>query len=187
MLFAVLGIQISYPKIFRLLSQNPNFTNWNKGFANKFTIEWDDVQEKLKKYGESELIDEEWEQVVWGACQRDPYLKSRVFSLLELLNLLRKRFGDTLEEEIEYAMAFASITSVDDDMEAKQAVQKVGNKTIFDGLDTKLSQLQSEGFPDQAIHNYKSLWGPLYEMCQKNDNYRISFAKTGTSSMTNPE
>lgn len=181
MLFAVLGIQISYPKIFRLLSQNPNFTNWNKGFANKFTIEWDDVQEKLKKYGESELIDEEWEQVVWGACQRDPYLKSRVFSLLELLNLLRKRFGDTLEEEIEYAMAFASITSVDDDMEAKQAVQKVGNKTIFDGLDTKLSQLQSEGFPDQAIHNYKSLWGPLYEMCQKNDNYRISFAKTGTS------
>ena len=64
MLFAVLGIQISYPKIFRLLSQNPNFTNWNKGFANKFTIEWDDVQEKLKKIWKSELIDEEWEQVV---------------------------------------------------------------------------------------------------------------------------
>ena len=31
-------------------------------------------------------------------------------------------------------MTFASITSVDDDVETKQAVQKVGNKTIFDGV-----------------------------------------------------
>ena len=181
MLFAILGIQISYPKIFRLLSQNPNYLNWNKGFANKFGIEWDDVQDKLKKYGESELIDEEWEQVTWGACQKDPYLKSRAFSLLELLNLLRKRFGDTLEEEIEHAMTFASITSVDDDVEAKQAVQKVGNKTIFDGLETKISQLQSEGFSDQAIQNYQTLWAPLYEMAQTTEKFRISFAKTGTS------
>ena len=181
MLFAILGIQISYPKIFRLLSQNPNYLNWNKGFANKFGIEWDDVQDKLKKYGESELIDEEWEQVTWGACQKDPYLKSRAFSLLELLNLLRKRFGDTLEEEIEHAMTFASITSVDDDVEAKQAVQKVGNKTIFDGLETKISQLQSEGFSDQAIQNYQTLWAPLYELAQTTDKFRISFAKTGTS------
>jgi len=181
MLFSILGIQISYPKIFRLLSQNPNYLNWNKGFANKFGIEWDDVQDKLKKYGESELIDEEWEQVTWGACQKDPYLKSRAFSLLELLNLLRKRFGDTLEEEIEHAMTFASITSVDDDVEAKQAVQKVGNKTIFDGLETKISQLQSEGFSDKAIQNYQTLWAPLYELAQTTEKFRISFAKTGTS------
>ena len=48
MLFAVLGIQISYPKIFRLLSQNSNYLNWDKGFANKFGIEWDDIQDKIK-------------------------------------------------------------------------------------------------------------------------------------------
>ena len=182
MLFAVLGIQISYPKIFRLLSQNSNYLNWDKGFANKFGIEWDDIQDKIKKYGESSLIDEEWEQVVWGACQKDPYLKSRSFSLLELLNLLRDRYKDTLEEELDHAMAFASITSVDDDVEAKQAVQKVGNKTIFDGVDSKLSQLNEEGYVNQAIQNYADLWKPLNEIKEKDkDKYRISFAKTGTS------
>jgi hypothetical protein len=182
MLFAVLGIQISYPKIFRLLSQNSNYLNWDKGFANKFGIEWDDIQDKIKKYGESSLIDEEWEQVVWGACQKDPYLKSRSFSLLELLNLLRDRYKDTLEEELDHAMAFASITSVDDDVEAKQAVQKVGNKTIFDGVDSKLSQLSEEGYVNQAIQNYADLWKPLNEIKEKDkDKYRISFAKTGTS------
>ena len=46
MLFAILGIQISYPKIISLLSQNPNYLNWDKGFANKFGIEWEDVQNK---------------------------------------------------------------------------------------------------------------------------------------------
>ena len=181
MLFSILGIQISYPKIFRLLSQNPNFLNWDSGFANKFGIEWEVVQEKIKKFGESELIDEEWEQVVWGACQKDPYLKTRAFALLELLNLLRDKFKDTLEIELENAMAFASITSVDDDIETKQAVQKVGNKTIFNGVESKLIQLQNEGFTAEAINNFASLWTPLNELVGQNKKYRISFAKTGTT------
>ena len=181
MLFAVLGIQISYPKIFRLLSQKPNFPEWNKGFGNKFGVEWDEVQEKIKKFGESDLIDEEWEQVTWGACQSDSYLRARAFSVLELLNLLRNKYKDTLEEELETAMTFASITSVDDDVETKQAVQKVGNKTIFDGVQTKLLQLTEEGFTDQAVKNYAALWSPLSDVEKNNTKYRISFAKTGSS------
>jgi hypothetical protein len=51
-------------------------------------------------------------------------------------------------------MTFASITSVDDDIETKQAVQKVGNKTIFDGVETKLTQLKEEGYVDQAMQHY---------------------------------
>ena len=181
MLFAVLGIQISYPKIFRLLSQKPNFPEWNKGFGNKFGVEWDAIQEKIKKFGESDLIDEEWEQVTWGACQSDSYLRARAFSVLELLNLLRNKYKDTLEDELETAMTFASITSVDDDVETKQAVQKVGNKTIFDGIQTKLLQLTEEGFTDQAVKNYAALWSPLSEAEKNNTKYRISFAKTGSS------
>ena len=181
MLFAILGIQISYPKIFRLLTQGPNFTQWTKGFGNKFGVEWDDVQEKIKKFGESELIDEEWEQVTWGACQSDSYLKSRAFAVLELLNLLRDQYKDTLEEELESAMTFASITSVDDDVETKQAVQKVGNKTIFAGVENKLIQLTEVGFSDQAVENFGCLWNELSNLEKANSKYRISFAKTGTS------
>lgn len=179
MLFALLGVQISYPKIFRLLSQQPNFTNWNQGFGNKFGVEWDDVQEKIKKFGESELINEEWEQVAWGACQSDSYLKARAFSVLELLNLLRTKYGEDLEQELERAMEFAAITSVDDDVETKQAVQKVGNKTIYNGIETKLSQLMEEGYVVDAINNFSSLWEVLSDKEQINSKFRISFAKSG--------
>ena len=181
MLFALLGIQISYPKIFRLLTQQPNFIEWNRGFGNKFGVEWDEVQEKIKKFGDSDLIDEEWEQVAWGACQSDSYLKARAFSVLELLNLLRNKFKDNLEDEIDSAMAFASITSVDDDIETKQAVQKVGNKTIYDGIGTKLAQLKDEGYSDEAILNYQSLWEPLSNILDANSKFGISLAKTGAS------
>lgn len=179
MLFALLGIQISYPKIFRLLSQQLNFTQWNKGFGNKFGIEWDEIQEKIKKFGESDLIDEEWEQVAWGACQSDSYLKARAFSVLELLNLLRMKYGDALEQELENAMEFAAITSVDDDVETKQAVQKIGNKTIYIGIESKINQLNEEGFVTEAVTNFSSLWNILSEKEQNNSKFRISFAKSG--------
>lgn len=181
MLFAILGIQISYPKIFRLLTQQPNFITWNKGFGNKFGVEWDSIQEKIQKFGESELIDEEWEQVAWGACQSDSYLKARAFSVLELLNLIRDKFKENLEDEIQNAMNFASITSVDDDIETKQAVQKVGNKTIYDGIATKLSQLKEEGYSEEAIRNYQLLWEPLFNILNENSKFGISLAKTGAS------
>lgn len=181
MLFAILGIQISYPKIFRLLTQHPNFITWNKGFGNKFGVEWDSIQEKIQKFGESELIDEEWEQVAWGACQSDSYLKARAFSVLELLNLIRDKFKENLEDEIQNAMNFASITSVDDDIETKQAVQKVGNKTIYDGIATKLSQLKEEGYSEEAIRNYQLLWEPLFNILNENSKFGISLAKTGAS------
>ena len=181
MLFAILGIQISYPKIFRLLTQQPNFVTWNKGFGNKFGVEWDSIQEKIQKFGESELIDEDWEQVAWGACQSDSYLKARAFSVLELLNLIRDKFKDNLEDEIQNAMNFASITSVDDDIETKQAVQKVGNKTIYDGIATKLSQLKEEGYSEEAIRNYQLLWEPLFNTLNENSKFGISLAKAGAS------
>ena len=181
MLFVLLGIQISYPKIFRLITQKNNFCNWNKAFASKIGIDLDDVKVKIAKFGETELLDEEWEQVVWGACQMDSYLKSRAFSVIELLNLLRAKYNDNLEEELENAIAFASITSVDDNVETKFAVQKIGNKTVYSGLESKISQLKEEGLPSMGLENYLKLWSPLNESMTINDHFRISFAKTGSS------
>ena len=181
MLFALLGIQISYPKIFRLMTQKPDFTKWDKAFANKCSIEWEEVQEKLLKFGDNNLVDEEWEQVAWGSCQKDPYMKSKVFSVIELLNLLREKYKETLEEEILESMTFASMTSVDDDIETKQAVQKVGNKTIFDGVDSKLIQLREEQSHEESVVAWGKIWSRLEGKSKENDKYRVSLAKTGCS------
>jgi hypothetical protein len=179
MLFSILGIQISYPRIFRMLAQQPDFTSWNKGFASKAGIEWNTVVERLEKYGENELVDEEWEQVCWAFCQTDAYLKSRSFSLLELLNVLREKYKEELVGQISNAMTFAAITSVDDDISTKQEVQKIGNKTIYGGLDTKLTQLTEEGFDNVSIELFSAFWSVLDQKASSDSKYRISYAKTG--------
>ena len=157
-LFAVLGIQVSYPQIFRLLTQNPNFLSWDKEYGNKIGIDLDKTIEDLKKVGESELTDEVWEQVIWGVCQTDPFLKVKCFNILELFNYVRElsfkiefdkewddkiieneklysQIKDKLHEELSAVLEFAAITNVDDDLATKQAVSKVGSRTYYEGID----------------------------------------------------
>lgn len=182
MLFALLGIQISYPQIFRLLTMNSDFINWKKGFSYKLGFDWEVIQEKIKQYGDNELLDEEWEQVAWGACQDDPYLKAKAFQLLELLNLLRDKYGEDLENTLENTIAFASITNVDDNIEVKEAVKKVGNKTLYNNLDSKIIQLQETNkYDTQTIENWKSTMKPLDQLVMSNNNLRINFAKSQCS------
>ena len=158
LLFAVLGIQISYPKIFRLLTQNPNFLSWDKEYGNKIGIDLDKTIEDLNKVGESELTDESWEQVIWGFCQTDPFLKVKCFSILELLNFLREityqnltskewedkiikteklysPIKDKLHEELSAVLEFAAITNVDDDIATKQVTNKAYSRTYYQGIE----------------------------------------------------
>lgn len=175
MLFALLGIQISYPHIFRLLTQNSNFTEWNSGFANKHGLNWEEVQEKLAKFGENQLLDEAWEQVTWGHCQRDAYMKSRVFDVLSLLNFLREEYGEDLTAAIEDAMEFAAITSVDDDLESRQATQKVGNKTYLGGIEDKIQMLRDQGSNPTAIEHLVFLTRLLEDIVVSHPHCELKF------------
>jgi predicted AAA+ superfamily ATPase len=44
----------------------------------------DEINSKIIIFGDSKLLDEEWEKITWGICQTDSYLKSRAFSVIEL-------------------------------------------------------------------------------------------------------
>jgi hypothetical protein len=146
-LFAMIGVQISYPKIFRLITQMPDIYDWDKGFANKNNINLDGVKLDIQKYGDNDKLDEDWEQIIYGACQNDVYLKSKVFNILELFNYLRNNFKDRiddLEEKIIMALKFASITNVDDDVNLKGVIEKRGNKTVFSDIKTKVETIKQE-------------------------------------------
>ena len=176
MLFALLGIQISYPQIFRLLTQDSDYIAWDKGFSARHNINWDEIQEKLTLFENNELIDEPWEQVVWGVCQREAYLKSRTFDVLLLLNYLRAHFGDSLHDEVEKAMEFAAITSVDDDADTKQVTQKRGAKTYLDSLDGKIQQLKEQGLNPDGIENLRILLEPLDKLQHERDSLKLTMA-----------
>jgi len=181
MLFALLGIQISYPQIFRLLTHQADFTTWSKGFSNRYGMNWDQLKEKVSAYEEHELLDEDWEQVTWGVGQKDPYLRSRIFDVLGLLNYLRNRFGASVSEQIEKAMVFAAITNVDDDLESKQASNTSGKRIRYEGLESKVQQMTEAGLHSDGIKAFKTLFEPLIEVTKNADNLKVSLAPTGSS------
>ena len=206
LLFAVLGIQVSYPQIFRLLTQNANYLNWNKEYGNKIGLDLEQAIEELKKVGESELTDEAWEQIIWGFCQTDPFLKVKCFNILELLNFLRELTYENLEnkdwddkiikndklyspikdklyEELSSVLEFAAITNVDDDLATKQAVSKVGSRTYYEGIDgyileNKESSNYSKEHEAVLIAIDKKL-REIYADKISSENILIDYSKTG--------
>jgi hypothetical protein len=171
-LFSMIGVQISYPKIFRLITQMSDIYDWDKGFANKNNIDLDAVKTDIQKYGDNEKLDEDWEQIIYGACQKDVYLKSKVFNILELFNYLRDKFEnrpDVLDEKIVMALKFASITNVDDDVNIKGVVEKRGNKTVFSDIKTKIDTIRKElienGARKEGIEIKLKTYQNLFDTC----------------------
>jgi len=171
-LFAMIGVQISYPKIFRLITQMSDIYDWDKGFANKNNIDLEAVKTDIQKYGDNDKLDEDWEQIIYGACQNDVYLKSKVFNMIELFNYLRNKFEnrpDVLDEKIVMALKFASITNVDDDVNIKGVVEKRGNKTVFSDIKTKIDTLRKElienGAKKEGIEVKLKTYQNLFDAC----------------------
>lgn len=184
-LFAMIGVQISYPKIFRLITQMSDIYDWDKGFANKNNIDLESVKNDIQKYGDNEKLDEDWEQIIYGACQNDVYLKSKVFNILELFNFLRDKFenrADVLDEKIVMALKFASITNVDDDVNIKGAIEKRGKKTVFSNITTKIDTLKKELIENGAkkdgveikLKTYQNLFDTCFAIAnEKGSKYEI--------------
>lgn len=143
-LFALLGIQISFPSLFRLFNRDKDYLGWDESFALQ-----NDFEVMIVPDQDFDLTDELWEQIVWSFCQKDAYLKARVIAILEALNLLRDKLGEDLIDSIEASMEFASMTSVDDDIQTKQA--KPFQRQQFDDFDGYLLNPKSRhSAPDFA-------------------------------------
>jgi hypothetical protein len=152
-LFTLLGIQISYPTVFRLINKRSDFLNWDKSFSREIGVEKIEVPDE-----ENEFLDEPWEQILWCFCQKDTYLKARAMSIIETLNYLRDKLGEQIGDVMENSMEFASMTSVDDSVETKQVKSRFKapeGRTVADLIYEIAESLKGEGiasFSGSHIH-----------------------------------
>ncbi len=147
-LFALLGIQISYPTIFRLLNKYPDFPSWNEKLAKQY-----DIEDLSMVSDDNKFTDDPWEKVLFLICQKDSYLKPRALNIIEILNVLKDECGDELKTHINKALEIASITTVDDHEDSKQTrgVDKElrANNRKYMG---KLAKILNEKFTDNSAN-----------------------------------
>ena len=115
-LFILLGVQISYPRVFRLIARSLDYRAWDREFAESIGVS--EIPEPRKNNSD---LDEPWELILWAHCQREAHTRARALLVIRVLNFLHKRLGDRRVEMMERAMAFAAMTTVDDSGETAQA------------------------------------------------------------------
>jgi len=150
LLFAVLGLQISYQDIFRLLLIDHNYVEWEKLFAAKIDLDLEKTEKDISKIGDSEYTNETWEKIIWGVCQSDNFLKNQTFKILELFNILREIVPNQLNDKLDKALDFASITNVDDNIAIKPVTTK-GQVTYFGGFDNWINQMRTGQEENQEL------------------------------------
>ena len=158
LLFSLLCLQIAYPHIYTLLTEKPNFTQWDESFANSETMkkeqnkdEYPQFEEEFNNAKETDDFNEVWEYALYRICYVRPRLRARVidisrfFSYIkdELLNGNEDLVGSLVIDTLENT-SVTSVTSTD-----KQQIvipERTGayQRRMLDSFDTYIEKEKIE-------------------------------------------
>jgi len=175
--------QIAYPYIYGLLNKKSDFTSWNETTAARFKLE-PLKEEDIEVLKGSEEFDEEWERVLYRACQKDSYLSNRSFRVSELLNLIANQLPlekkNELGDVVDSLLSLSAVTSVEASSDAKPG--EILSRSTFSGFDefaeNLARQAKADGFIElvRLVHN---------DVLQQFTDAQVAYGK-GRISFSNP-
>lgn len=97
-LFALVCLQIQYPKVYDALIDEPDFQSWGEAFEQKMRLPKLDSDETAK-LDMMEEFDEPWEKMLFRFCRRDAFLEARAINISRTLNRIKGRVLDDKRPE----------------------------------------------------------------------------------------
>lgn len=132
--FIVVAIQITYPRIYRMLANKASFTSWNAEFAIKMGIAFNK--------GKGNNSKDQWEEILEAACATDSFLTQHIDDIEQLLNLIIDILGkpdqsdqSNLGKKMEEILDKTSSTGVDsslktEDFDKKDLIGKLHRNVV---------------------------------------------------------
>jgi hypothetical protein len=136
--FALVCLQISFPRVYGFLAIEPDFKKWDASFRKRHGL--GDLSPDAKaRLGHDELFDDEWEQTLYLICEENPYLHRLVFQISAILNRIAslETQGLPVAERIHASIRISSVTHVSPEMPSGQAIAFHQSSFLKD-LNTKL-------------------------------------------------
>ena len=137
-LFALVSLQIQYPKVYEAMQGDSDFPNWGEAFEQKWRIPAlaDGEKEKLEKMTE---FDERWEQILFRFCRRDTFLESRALNISKILNRIKARIegsgrNEPIGETVEWLMRLSAVTSVKNEQNQMAVVENFSKSQYLKDL-----------------------------------------------------
>ncbi len=139
--FIVVAMQISYPRIYRLLVHNPAFTSWDKTFAHKEGI-------SLSSEGQAA---QEWGDILESACSGDKYLTQHLPDISILFSLIIEIMGrnkittpETMGMKLKQILDKSSVTGVNTGINAEDFDKKALIYKLHDNVVERMKQLRPD-------------------------------------------
>ena len=138
--FAMVCIQITYPAIYNLISERPDMQKWDSEFAQKMKLETI-PKDQIDDINKLEEFDEEWEQVLYRACLRDPFLSRMVFKISRLLNKIKhllENSEQSIGEKLESIIQYSSVTNIET---TEHSDRDINRSRVLNSIHEKLHPL----------------------------------------------
>ena len=126
--FAIVAMQICYPKIYNILSQNPIFDNWDETIASKLNLQLKD--ESVKEVNGEVILD--------ALCEKDVYLSKCHKEILDLLEIIDHNAREINESDPATAIKEILDRSSYTNVNASNEPQKFDGKYIISRLHNKV-------------------------------------------------
>ena len=124
-LFALVCLQVQYPKVYEALLSEPDFPSWSETFEQKWRL--DALQEGEKaKLDKMEEFDETWEQMLFRFCRRDTFLEARALNISNILNRTKVRIiaaNQPVGTTIDWLLRLSAVTNVKGGQEQSTIVE----------------------------------------------------------------
>ena len=155
LLFALLCLQIAFPHIYSLLTQEPNFPTWDEDFSFKQTERSEERNQLGSTGGGKEVFDrdfeiakqtedcnEAWEQALYRICYTRPRLKPRFGDISKFLSYIKDDLHSGKQEIIGESLAkilshtsVTSVTTTDQSQVLLPERQGAYKRRYLDGID----------------------------------------------------
>jgi len=164
--FALVCLQISFPRVYGFLAIEPDFKKWDASFRKRNGL--GELGPEAKARLESdELFDEEWEQTLFLICQDIPYLHRLVFQISALLNRLAtlETQNSPVGERIRASIRISSVTHVSPEVAAGQTVAFHQSSFLKD-LNAKLVDRVAALAEQRGIIDFRQTLGRIQSRLQ---------------------
>ena len=116
-LFAMVCLQISHPKVYQLFADNPDFTQWDEDYAYRETQKIEETdknwEKNYKQAIENDDFDQEWEKCLFRICYTDPRRRAKAHEVSQFISLFEEEFDKkTIISLIEKAIGQTAVTSI---------------------------------------------------------------------------
>jgi hypothetical protein len=170
--------QIAYPFIYRLLCMEPDYQNWNEATAARLKLK-QLTEEELNVLDNTQEFDEDWEKVLFRACQRDPYLSNSTFKISDLLNEIAKQLPEEkdLGDTINSLLALSSVTNVEASDQVRGGEGKY-QRTLYEDIDGYTQHLEEDGVESDYIKLLEYIHDDIATMFANRDDVKFLYSPT---------